>query len=139
MEEVKDGRKGALLTANKLVLSYFIWTFVWVASLVIIDKNILYQFYPSEILTIVGIGVNALLGFVMMFAFIRYLKGMDELQQKIQLDALAFALGLSLVGSVCYSLLVTAGYVVDEEVTDIIMIMVFSHMLGLLLGNLRYR
>ena len=136
----KPTRRGnALPITNKLVIPYLIWTFVWIASLVLVDKNILYQFYPSEILTIIGIGINVVLGVVMIFAFIRYLKAMDELQQKIQLDALAFALGLSLVGTVCYSLLVTAGYVTDEEVTDIIMIMVFSHMLGLLLGNLRYR
>ena len=72
-------------------------------------------------------------------AFMRLLKGMDDLQRKIQLDALSMSLGISLVGCAAYSLLVTWGYIVDEEVTDIFMLMCVAYSISVLIGVWRYR
>ena len=86
-----------------------------------------------------GIAGNAVLGLGMIYSFVAYLKALDELQQKIQLDALAFAMGMGVVSSFSYSLLVTAGFITDAEVSDILVIMVVSYVLGTIVGQVRYR
>lgn len=116
-----------------------LWVFIWMASLTVADKAALYGWWEDGRLTLLAVAVNVALGLGMMVAFMRLLRGMDELQRKIQLDALSMALGISLVGCAAYSLLVTWGYIVDEEVTDIFMLMCVSYSAAVLIGVWRYR
>jgi len=116
-----------------------LWVFIWMASMVVADKAALYGWWSDGWLTILAVAVNVLLGFVMIAAFMRLLRGMDDLQRKIQLEALSFALGMSLVGCAAYSLLVTWGYIVDEEVSDIFVLMCVSYSASVLFGTWRYR
>jgi hypothetical protein len=116
-----------------------LWVFIWMASLTVADKAALYGWWEDGWLTLLAVAVNVALGLGMMVAFMRLMRGMDELQRKIQLDALSMALGISLVGCAAYSLLVTWGYIVDEEVTDIFMLMCVSYSAAVLIGVWRYR
>jgi hypothetical protein len=120
-------------------LALVAWIFTWMASLTVSDKAALYGWWDSDGLTIVSITINVLLGLGLIIAFMRMLGRMDELQRKIQLDALSLALGISLVGCAAYSLLVTWGYIQDEEVTDIFMMMCLSYSAGAIFGVLKYR
>ena len=115
------------------------WIFTWMLSLVISDKAALYGWWSAEWITWLSIAVNFALGVWVAVRFVRMLRGMDDLQRKIQLDALSMALGISLVGCAAYSLLVTWGYIVDEEVTDIFMLMCVSYSASVLIGVWRYR
>jgi len=67
------------------------------------------------------------------------LKNQDELQRSIQLNALALSVGVGLVGSFTYTLLVTVGFVAAEELTNIILLMVGTYMVGVIIGQVRYR
>lgn len=120
-------------------IKLFIWTLAWVGSMVLVDKAILYQWHSSPSLTIAGIVLNAAIGLGLIIVFMKYLKGLDELQRKIQMDALAVSMGVGLVGGFTYSLLVTAGIIVDEEVSDIILLMTITYMLTITFGQVKYR
>jgi hypothetical protein len=115
------------------------WVFVWMASLTISDKAALYGWWSAEWITWLSIAVNFLLGAWLILRFLRLLRGMDDLQRRIQLEALAFAFGISLVGCISYSLLGTWGYITVEEVTDIFMLMCVSYSLAALYGVWKYR
>jgi hypothetical protein len=120
-------------------LAFVGWTFAWMASLVVSDKAALYDWWTAEWITWLSIAVNFALGVWLVIRFMRMLRGMDDLQRKIQLDALAISFGVSLVFTICYSLLVTWGYITDEEVTDVFMVMCVTYALAALAGTLRYR
>lgn len=115
------------------------WIFAWMATLMISDKAELYGWWSEEWITIASIVVNAAFGLWVIHVYRRMLQGMDDLQRKIQLDALSIALGISLVGTITYSLLVTWGYIVDEEVTDIFMLMCVSFSVSVIYGAVKYR
>jgi hypothetical protein len=115
------------------------WIFAWMTTLTISDKAELYGWWSEEWITIASIVVNAAFGLWMIHVYRRMLRGMDDLQRKIQLDALSMALGISLVGTITYSLLVTWGYIVDEEVTDIFMLMCVSFSVSVVYGAVKYR
>lgn len=115
------------------------WVFAWMAALVFSDKAALHGWWSAEWINWLSIAITTGLGLWVIFRYLRLLRGMDELQRRIQLNALAIGLGVSLVGSVTYSLLVTWGYVVDEEVTDIIVLMCVSYSLAAIAGTVRYR
>ena len=116
-----------------------LWSIVWVGSLILVDKAILYGWHTSQVISAGGVLLNAALGLCVIWTFLRYLRLMDEMQRKIQLQALAFAMGIGLVGSHSYSLLVTAGFVTDPEVSDIILLMTGTYVAGLAIGQFRHR
>ncbi len=123
----------------KNTLRFLCWTFVWAATMVLADKAILYEWHSSDQISAVAIVLNAGLGIGMVLSFIKHLKEMDELQQKIQLDALGLAFGITLVGSFSYSLLVTSRFILDAEASDLILLMTVTYVAAVIYGQIRYR
>ena len=120
-------------------LTLVVWIFVWVGTMTLSDKAALHGWWSSQWVTLASIGLNLAMGVGTIAAFLRMLRRMDDLQKKIQLDALSMALGISVVGSAAYSLLVTWGYIVDEDVSDIFVLMCVSYSAGAIYGTVRYR
>jgi hypothetical protein len=127
----------ALTTKNHIRL--LCWIFLWVGTMVLADKAELYQWHSSALISMLAIVINAAIGLGVIFTFMRYLKELDELQRKIQLDALALSMGVSLVASFSYSLLVTAKFITGVEVSDIILLMTLTYVVGTIVGQIRYR
>ncbi len=131
-----DHYEGRSIRDNLILVA---WIFAWMASLTVADKAALYGWWSNQWLTFAAIALNLVMGIGLIAIFMRMLHRMDDLQRKIQLDALSLALGISMVGCITYSLLVTWGYIVDEEVSDIFMLMCVSYSASLLIGAVRYR
>ena len=120
-------------------LKFVSWVFVWMVSMTVVDKAHLYGWWESEWITWLGMGIHMLLGLGMIRYYMQMLKRMDDLQRKIQLDGMALALGISLVGCALYMLLVTWGYIVDEEASDIFMLMTLATAFSVMFQAIRYR
>ena len=123
----------------KNTIRFLCWTFAWSMTMVLADKAILYEWHSSDLISAIAIVLNAGIGIGMILSYLRHLRDMDELQRKIQLDALAIAMGVALVGSVSYLLMVTAKFITDAEVSDIILLMTFTFVVSVIVGHLRYR
>ena len=115
------------------------WIFVWMISLTVSDKAALYGWWAAPWITCLSIGINAALGLWVIHIYRQLLKGMDDLQKSIQLEALSMAFGISLVAACSYSLTVTWVYIQDEEVSDLFMVMCVSFSAALLFNAWRYR
>ena len=115
------------------------WIVAWSVTMVLADKAELYEWHSSALISILAIVINAGIGIGMIVTFMRYLKELDELQRKIQLDSLALSMGIGLVGSFSYSLLVTAKFISDAEISDIILLMILTYVVGIIVGQIRYR
>ena len=123
----------------KILILFLASNFIWIAMFVFIDKGILYGWFASEMLINLLIAIDTMLGIAVIFIFIKKLKAMDELQRKIQFDALAFSMGTTFVASITYSLLTTAQIVKDSETSDLILIMTVCYMASVIYGHVRYR
>jgi hypothetical protein len=55
--------------------------------MLLVDKAELYEWYSSDYISMAGIAINAGIGLGMIVTFMRYLRKVDELQRKIQLEA----------------------------------------------------
>ena len=126
-------------TAKKNHRRILYWIVAWTVTMVLADKAELYEWHSSALISILAIVINAGIGIGMIVTYIRFLKELDELQRKIQLDSLALSMGVTLVGSFTYSLLVTAKFITDAEISDIILLMGLTYMVGIIVGQVRYR
>lgn len=123
----------------KTSIHLLIWVFVWTATMVLIDKASLFDWISTPSIYFIAILANVALGIGMILAYLRHLKNMDELQRKIQFDALAFGMGAGLVGGFTYSLLASAGFIADAEASDVILIMCLAYMAANIVGQVRFR
>jgi hypothetical protein len=99
----------------------------------------LYGWWAAPWITWLSIGINAALGLWVIHSYRQLLKSMDDLQKAIQLESLSMAFGISLVTACSYSLMVTWGYIQDEEVSDLVMVMCLSFSAVSLFNTWRYR
>ena len=139
MEKPMVNLSGLTSGSAKNTIRFLCWTLAWSMTMVLADKAILYEWHSSDLISVIAIVLNAGIGIGMILSYLRHLKYMDELQRKIQLDALAIAMGVALVGSFSYSLMVTAKFITDAEVSDIILLMTFTFVVSVIVGHLRYR
>jgi len=123
----------------KSTLTFLFCTFIWTASFVAVDKAALYGWYSGTTAAVVAIAINVALGVVMVLAYMRHLRVVDELQRKIQMDALALALGAALVGGFALLLLQTTGLMGEPQLNNLILLIFATHVISTIVGNLRYR
>ncbi|GBF31052.1 hypothetical protein MnTg04_01005 [bacterium MnTg04] len=125
--------------ARKSSMRLLSWVFAWVGTMVLADKAELYEWYSSAWISMLAIVINTGIGIGVIVTFLRFLKELDELQRKIQLDALALSMGIGFVGGFAYSLLATAQFISDAEASDILVLMSVAYMAGIIIGQVRYK
>ena len=117
-----------------------LWTAVWTLSMALATFGPKFIWQGDRLLTILAILLNLGLGIGMIVANKRHLKGLDELQQKIQLEAMALALGVGLVGGLSYSLLDITNLIhSDAEISHLVILMALTYMGGIVAGQVRYK
>ena len=93
----------------------------------------------NKTLTFIGVLVNAVFGVFMILANIKHLKGLDELQQRIQLEGMAIALGVGVVGGLTYSLLDTTNLIAqDAEISFLVIIIALTYLASVIIGQKKY-
>lgn len=96
--------------------------------------------WESKLLSTLFIGFNVLVGIGMIWANIKYINSLDELQRKIQVDAIAFSLGVAIVAGLAYSTLDTANVISgDAEISVLVILVSMSQMIALVVGKMRYK
>lgn len=116
------------------------WTVAWVASLALaaFGPGILWDDQPAP--TLLAIAFNVAVGVGMLFANKRNLQAQDELQRTIQLQAMAWSLGVGLVGGLAWTLFDRHDLVAYEaEIAHVVALMAVVYVAGSVAAVLRYR
>jgi len=75
----------------------------------------------------------------MVRANINHLLSLDEMQQRIQLEAMGLTLGLTVIFGLAYSLLdITNVISVDAEISSLVIFMSLCYLVNLLVAQRRY-
>jgi hypothetical protein len=123
---------------NNVVLAY--WTAAWVLSMAVatFGPKLVWDYNP--LLTVTAVVVNLVVGFAMIMANRRYLLGLDEMQQKIFLEAGAISLGVGLVCGLGYELLENVKLIsFQPEISHLVLLMCLAFLAGLIAGHRKYQ
>jgi hypothetical protein len=110
----------------------FIWSLAFVVASYLLKRDLVSgpaRWGVAIFPTVLGIGS--------ILVFQRFLSKADELQRKIQLEALAFGFGVGVIGSVGLELLQHAGSPVFD-VSSPMLLMVAAYALAIYSGTRRY-
>jgi len=123
---------------NTLVLMF--WTIAWVATMALANFGPSFIWHSNKLLTAITILINLGVGFGMILANRRHLNGLDEMQQKIQLEAMALSLGVGLVVGLGYSNLDGTNLIpFDAEISHLVIVMALTYMAGIFAGQRKFR
>ena len=115
------------------------WTLAWVASLAFLTgaENSLWD---NIIFTQIGLIINLAIGIGMIIANKNLFKTYDELQKKIQFEAMAITLGLAVVVGLVYEVSFDFGVIDKEPEFEYLMIFIsFSYIASNIINSRRYR
>ena len=116
------------------------WTAAWVVTMAVANFGPRFIWQFNESLTVIAILINLAIGFGMIVAHKQHLKGLDEMHQKIQLEAMALSLGVGLVVGLAYSNLdVTNIIAFDAEISQLFILMGLTYLAGIFIGRRRFR
>ena len=125
---------------KKNTKSLFIWSVVWVlatAGAAFGPKN-LWNF--NTLLTIIAVLIHIGIGLGMIRVFKQFLLGLDELQRKIHLDAMAISLGIGLVFGCSYEMLEDIKLIpFQPEIPHLMIVMYLTYAIGAVLGVRKYQ
>jgi hypothetical protein len=115
------------------------WTLAWVASLAFLTgaENSLWD---NIIFTQIGLIINLAIGIGMIIANKNLFKTYDELQKKIQFEAMAITLGLAVVVGLVYEVSFDFGVIDKEPEFEYLMLFIsFSYIASNIINARRYR
>jgi len=135
-KQAPDWQGTMLRNTRRLAL----WTCLWLLTVALMRLGPVHLWQEDKLITLAAIGLNLLVGAAMIAANIAHLKGMDELQQRIQLNAMGIALGTGLVlGLALANMADTGGLIERAEIRDLVVIMALVYLCALLHGVWKYR
>ncbi|MCH9695925.1 MAG: hypothetical protein K0U72_15535 [Gammaproteobacteria bacterium] len=125
---------------RKNTLKLGAWTATWVASTALATFGPQFIWDSSKTLTTLALLVNVIVGVCMILANKQHLHGLDELQQRIQLEAMAIALGLGLVFGLAYSMADTTNLIpAAAEISYLVMFIGLTYLISVIVGQRKYR
>ena len=140
MNDLKTGSNDWAAKNVKNTAHLGLWTAAWVVTMAIATFGPVFIWSSNKPITILAILINLAIGFGMILANIRHLKGLDEMHQKIQLEAMGLALGVSIVVGLSYSLLDTTDLIpFDAEIAFLVILMSLTYGAGIFAGLRKYR
>lgn len=116
------------------------FTLVWLITLALVYFGHRYVWGGTQWLTAVMVGLNVIAGAAMMWANKKMLNSLDELEQKVQLEAMALSLGVGLVGGFAYSALGQTGLLpFHAEISHLAVVMALTYVAGTVAGVKKYQ
>jgi len=123
---------------NNLQLA--LWTLAWLASTALLrfGAEYIWDFQPAY--SIIALMTHLALGLAMIMVNVKHLANLDELQRKITMDAMGITLGVGLIAGIAYEQLEDIKLISFEpEINHLIMLMAFTYIISILIGNRKYQ
>ena len=116
------------------------WTAIWVLTMALTNfgPRLIWDFNIT--LTVLTVLLNLALGLKMVLVNIQHMKGLDEMQQRIQLNAMGITLGLSLVVGLTYSNLDVLDLIsYHAEISHLVIFMGLTYIVATFIGQRKYQ
>ena len=115
------------------------WCFAWVASLALLSAGVNYL-WDSLLITKIGLLINLAIGIGMIIAHKNLFKTYDELQKKIQFEAMAITLGLAVVVGNTYEISFDFGVINSEPEFEYLIIFIsFIYITSTIINSRKYK
>ena len=128
------------INTKKNVRHLAYWTWSWVFTMAIATFGPKFIWNNNSIISVLFILINTIIGIGMILMNRKYINGLDEMQRKVNMDAMAISLGVGVVGGLSYSTLDVANIIsFDAEIGHLVILISVAYIIAIVVGNIRYK
>jgi hypothetical protein len=116
------------------------WHGAWVAATALMTFGPIFLWNNALVFTLLAVGVDLAFGVAMILATKRYVMELDELQQRVWLNALGITVGVAMLA--VPPLAVMGAYHLipfHPNISHLVMLMALTFIVSLVYGSVRYR
>ncbi len=140
MNQLKQPESGYQSRIRTSVIRLFFWTGAWAAATALMVFGPKFLWNKALTFTLLAVGLNVAVGVGMILSNKNYLAELDELQRKVQLNAMGITLGVGLIAGVPLSLMDSYHVIpVHADISNLLILMALTYLASNVYGTWRYR
>lgn len=125
--------------AQRTVKPLMLWTGLWLLSLALFTFGPMFIWDFNTVLTLIMLVVNVLVGLKMILANKAHLESLDELQQRIMLEAMALSLGITMIAGAAYGVCHAVKLIEHQpNASSLLFVMGITYGLGTVMSRRKY-
>jgi hypothetical protein len=140
MNKLKPAENGYKSRTRKNVIRLFLWTGAWGVATALMAFGPKFIWNKVLVFTLLAVGVDFAVGVGMILAHKTYLAELDELQRKVQLNAMGITLGVGLIAGPPFSVMDSYHVIpFHADIASLVILMSLTFLVSNLYGTWRYR
>lgn len=125
---------------RKKTVHLAIWTTLWVVSVALAAFGHELFWGSNDLINVLVILLNLGIGIGMIIANMKHLREMDEMVQKVHLEAMGISLGLAVVGGISYSMLDATNVIpFNAEIGGLVALIGITYLISVFVNIRRYK
>ena len=137
LRAAENGYQSRICTSSIRLLC---WSGAWLAATALMRFGPKFLWNQASILTLLAVGLDVAVGVGMILANKKYVMELDELQQKVYLNALGITVGVAVIAGVPFSVMGLYHVIpFHAEIWHLLLLMGLTFMFSVAYGNWRYR
>jgi predicted membrane channel-forming protein YqfA (hemolysin III family) len=133
----ENGYQSRICTSSLRLLA---WSGAWLAATALMKFGPKFLWNRASVLTLLAVGLDVAVGVGMILANKTYIEQLDELQQKVYLNALGITAGVAVIVGVPFSVMGLYHVIsFHAEIWHLLLLMGLTFMFSIAYGNWRYR
>jgi hypothetical protein len=131
------GYKSRIRTSNWRL---FRWTGAWLVTTALMTFGPVFLWNKAMVFTLLAVGLNVGVGVGVILANKNYLAELDELQRKVQLNAMGITLGVAMIVGIPFSVMDMYDVIpFRADIAHLMMLLGLTFFVSFLYGSWRYR
>jgi hypothetical protein len=140
MNQLKTPEKGYQSRICRSTIRIACWNGAWLAATALMRFGPRFLWNQASVFTLLAVGLNIAVGVGMVLATKKYVMELDELQQKVYLNALGTTAGVALIAGVPLSVMgIYHPISFHPEIWDLLLLMGVTFIVSFVYGTWRYR
>ena len=140
MSQLKLPEKGYQSRIRTSTIRLACWNGAWVAATALMAFGPKFLWDKALVFTLLAVGLDVAVGVGMIIATKKYIIELDELQQKVYLNALAMTVGVATIVGIPYSMIDAYNVIpFKADIAHLVVLMGLTFFVSFLYGTWRYR
>lgn len=140
MNQLKTSEKGYRSRTCTNTVRLLGWNVAWLAATALMKFGPRFLWNQSSVLTLLAVGLDVAVGVGMVLATKKHIAELDELQQKVYLNALGTTAGVAVIAGVPYSVMDLYHVIpFHAEIWHLLLLMGLTFIVSFRYGTWRYR
>ena len=133
----ENGYESRIRTSNWRL---FRWTGAWLVTTALMTFGPVFLWNKAMVFTLLAVGLNVGVGVGVILANKNYLAELDELQRKVQLNAMGITLGVAMIVGIPFSVMDMYDVIpFQADIAHLMVLLSLTFLVSCLYGTRRYR